>query len=54
MKDEFSYEPATEEERAIKKYILQCEEDDYDKLIQICDAVATDYGDIYQRMGHYI
>lgn len=44
MKEEFNYEPITEEERSIKEYILQCEEDDYDKLIQICDALATDYG----------
>ena len=44
MKEEFNYEPITEEERRIKEYILQCEEDDYDKLIQICDALATDYG----------
>lgn len=42
MKDEFNYEPATGE-KAIKEYILQCEEDDYGKLIQICDAF-TDYG----------
>jgi len=44
MNDEFNYEPTTEEERKIKEYILQCEADDYDKLIQICDALATDYG----------
>lgn len=43
MKEEFNYEPITEEEKRIKEYILQCEEDDYDRLIQICDAVATDY-----------
>lgn len=44
MKDEFNYVPATEEEIAIKEYLLKCEEDDYDRLIQICDALATDYG----------
>ena len=44
MKDEFSYEPDTKEEQCIKQYILQCKEDDYDMLIQICDARATDYG----------
>ena len=44
MKDEFSYEPSTPHEKAIKDYICQHEADDYDKLIQICDAVATDYG----------
>ena len=44
MKDEFGYEPQTEEEKAIKEYIIGCEADDYDKLIQICDSLATDYG----------
>ncbi|MBR3032513.1 MAG: HDOD domain-containing protein [Clostridiales bacterium] len=44
MKDEFNYEPDTESERTIKEYILGCEADDYDKLIQLCDALATDYG----------
>lgn len=44
MQEEFNYEPQTEAETAIKDYILHCEADDYDKLIQICDAVATDYG----------
>lgn len=44
MKDEFDDAPDTEEERAIKEYISSCEADDYDRLIQICDALATDYG----------
>lgn len=44
MKDEFYYDPTTEEEKAIKNYIVDCQADDYDKLIQICDALATDYG----------
>jgi len=44
MKDEFNYNPTTEEEKAIKNYIVDCQADDYDKLIQICDALATDYG----------
>lgn len=45
MKDEFNFEPQTTEEIEIKKYILQCgEADDYDRLIQMCDALATDYG----------
>lgn len=45
MKDEFNYEPQTLEEQEIKKYILGCgEADDYDRLIQMCDALATDYG----------
>ena len=44
MKDEFTYEPETENEKAIKAYIMETEADDYDKLIQICDALAVDYG----------
>lgn len=44
MKDEFDYEPTTEEEIAIKDYIINCEIDDYDRLVQMCDALATDYG----------
>ena len=44
MRGEFDYQPETAAEKAIKDYILHCEADDYDKLIQICDAVATDYG----------
>ena len=44
MKDEFTYEPETEHEKAIKAYIMETEADDYDKLIQICDALAVDYG----------
>jgi len=44
MQGEFDYQPETAAEKAIKDYILHCEADDYDKLIQICDAVATDYG----------
>ncbi len=44
MQEEFQYEPTTEEEIAIKEYILSCEADDYDRLIQLCDSLATDYG----------
>lgn len=44
MKDEFDYMPDTEEEKAIKEYISNCQADDYDKLIQMCDALAMDYG----------
>ena len=44
MKDEFDYEPSTDAEKAIKEYILHTEADDYDKLIQLCDSLATDYG----------
>lgn len=44
MCKEFDYEPETEEETVIKEYIVNCECDDYDLLIQMCDSLATDYG----------
>ena len=44
MKDEFDYEPQTETEKAIKEYIINHLVDDYDRLIQICDSLAVDYG----------
>ncbi len=44
MKDEFDYEPETEHEKAIKEYIMNCEANDYDRLIQLCDSLAVDYG----------
>ncbi|SDA31426.1 HDIG domain-containing protein [Ruminococcus sp. YE71] len=44
MSADFDYEPETEREMGIKKYILGCVPDDYDKLIQMCDALAADYG----------
>lgn len=44
MKDEFEYEPSTNEEIKIKEYIMNCDADDYDRLIQLCDSLATDYG----------
>ena len=45
MQDEFGYEPETENEKAIKEYIMNYRKpDDYDKLIQLCDSLATDYG----------
>ena len=44
MRDEFRYEPETEREKAIKAYIMNCEADDYDRLIQLCDSLAVDYG----------
>lgn len=44
MEKEFDYEPEAEEEKEIKKYILNCSCDDYDLLIQLCDSVAVDYG----------
>ena len=44
MRDEFRCDPATEAEKAIKDYIMNCEADDYDRLIQLCDSLAVDYG----------
>ena len=44
MRDEFGYEPETEQEKAIKAYIMNCKADDYDRLIQLCDSLAVDYG----------
>lgn len=44
MQEEFAYEPTTKEELEIKKYIQNCQTDDYDLLIQLCDSLATDYG----------
>ena len=44
MRDEFCYNPETETEKAIKAYIANCEADDYDRLIQLCDSLAVDYG----------
>lgn len=41
MCKEFEYEPESEEEKIIKQYILNCECDDYDLLIQLCDSLAT-------------
>jgi len=44
MKDEFDYEPQTGNEKTIKEYIVNHQADDYDRLIQICDSLAVDYG----------
>ena len=44
MQDEFGYEPENEREKAIKAYIMNCRADDYDRLIQLCDSLAVDYG----------
>lgn len=44
MQDEFDYEPIAKEEMEIKKYIMDCQADDYDRLIQLCDSLATAYG----------
>ena len=44
MQDEFSHEPDSEQEKAIKAYIMNCQADDYDQLSQLCDSLAVDYG----------
>ena len=44
MRDEFNYEPENDREKAIKAFIMDCEADDYDLLIQLCDSLAADYG----------
>lgn len=44
MSSAFEYEPCTKEEIEIKKYITEHDADDYDRLIQLCDSLATDYG----------
>ncbi|SHJ08077.1 HD domain-containing protein [Pseudobutyrivibrio xylanivorans] len=44
MQGNFDFEPDTEHEKAIKAYIEDCKADDYDKLIQLCDSLAVDYG----------
>lgn len=44
MQDEFDYEPERDIEKVIKDYIMKCRADDYDKLIQLCDSIAVDYG----------
>ncbi len=44
MQDEFCYEPDSTQEKAIKAYIMNCRADDYDRLIQLCDSLAVDYG----------
>lgn len=44
LKDEFGSEPSSNEEKIIKEYIMNCDADDYDRLIQLCDALAADYG----------
>ncbi|MBO4390875.1 MAG: HDOD domain-containing protein [Lachnospiraceae bacterium] len=44
MQEEFDYEPETEQEQKIKDYIMAVQADDYDRLIQLCDALAVDYG----------
>lgn len=44
MQSEFDFEPEEFDEKKIKEYILECQCDDYDLLIQMCDSLAADYG----------
>lgn len=44
MLENFECELTSLEEIAIRDYISNCRTDDYDLLIQLCDALATDYG----------
>jgi len=60
MKAEFNFIPDTEEEIFIKEHLLGYKIDDYDRLLQLCDGLAVDYGfcilekrfvDIVRRYG---
>ena len=44
MRDRFGGEPESEKEKFIRSYIENCRADDYDRLIQLCDSLAVDYG----------
>lgn len=44
MDQYFDFEPDTVKENKIKNFIFECELDDYDKLIQLCDSLGCDYG----------
>lgn len=44
MAGEWGREPECPDESLIKDYILSCEADSYDRLIQLCDGLAVDYG----------
>ena len=44
MDKEFEKEEKDEPLKSISAYIRNCVADDYDRLIQICDALAVDYG----------
>ena len=44
MQEEFSDDPESEQEKTIRAYIMNCRADDYDRLIQLCDSLAVDYG----------
>lgn len=45
MREWDGYEPETFEEKEIKNFIMSCgKADKYDRLIQLCDSLAVDYG----------
>ena len=44
MAEEFGDTFSEDCEKEIKAYLENCECDDYDLLIQLCDSLATDYG----------
>ena len=44
MDKEFDREEKDEPLKSISAYIRNCVADDYDRLIQLCDALAVDYG----------
>ncbi len=44
MDKEFEKEEKDEPLKSINAYIRNCVADDYDRLIQLCDALAVDYG----------
>lgn len=44
MAGEWNRLPDGPEEAMIKDYILECRADDYDRLIQLCDGIAADFG----------
>lgn len=44
MAGDWDREPEAPEEIEIKNYILNCQADDYDRLIQLCDGLAMDFG----------
>ncbi len=44
MAGEWDRDPEDPEEVLIQDYIASCQADDYDRLIQLCDGLAVDYG----------
>ena len=44
MAGEWDRDPEDPEEALIQDYIASCQADDYDRLIQLCDGLAVDYG----------